>query len=457
MGLLRSTVFLSLVVALLAVPSPVRADVGLQELIDATEAGGVLSLESGTYLGPVVIDKPMEIRGEGWPVVDGQGVGNVITINAPDVTITGLRVINTGDSLDQENAGISGNAPRATIVGNQLENVLFGIFLRRGEDSVVADNLVGAMDLELGRRGDGIRLWESSRTLIEGNTVEGGRDTVIWFSNDVVMRDNRISDGRYGIHSMYSDGILMERNHLSGNSVGGFLMYSFNLTMRDNLIAGSQGPSGYGIGLKDMDHVEAIGNRFIGNRIGVYFDNSPATPGVEHLFADNLFAYNDVGAGFLPSVNGNVFTNNAFVDNGEQVGVQGKGVFEGNIWTVGGRGNYWSDFAGYDADRDGVGDIPYRLVDLYSTLTDNNPNLQFFDETPASKAVDLAAHMFPVFRPRPKVVDTAPLMSTPDVPTAVQVDAGGSVVPTALAASTMLLMAAAILKSSRIPSRRLST
>jgi nitrous oxidase accessory protein len=247
---------------------------------------------------------------------------------------------------------------------------------------------------------------------------------------------------------------LVERNELSGNSVGGFLMYSFDLVLRDNLITENHGPSGYGIGLKDVDGVEATGNRFIGNRIGLYFDNSPATKGVEHYFSRNLFAYNETGAAFLPNVEGNVFTENAFIDNGEQVGVQGKGDFEGNIWTVDGIGNHWSDFAGYDADGDGVGDVPYRLSDLFSTLTDNNPDLHFFDRTPASRAIDLAAQMFPTFRPRPKVEDTAPLIEIPEIPIGITRVPDTSIAATLGAALAMLGGALALLMAGRHPRRQ---
>jgi nitrous oxidase accessory protein len=442
-----------LLVALGALPATAGED--LQALIDAAEPGGVVVLSAGAYDGNVVIDKPLEIRGEGWPVVDGHGRGNVIEIYAPDVTITGLVIANTGTSLDQENAGVSANGERVTVVDNRFENVLFGVFLRGAYNSHVADNLIGAADFELGRRGDGIRLWESSGSVIERNTVDGGRDTVLWFSDDLVLRDNRVTNGRYGIHFMYSDGALVERNYLGGNSVGGFLMYSHNLTLKDNLITGSQGPSGYGIGLKDMDGATITGNHIMSNRVGIYLDNSPATPGITHEISGNLFAYNEVGALFLPSVNGNVLSGNAFVDNGEQVGVQGKGNFYGNnVFTVGETGNHWSDFAGYDADGDGVGDVPYESADLFSTLTDKNPELHFFDATPASEAIDLAGRMFPAFQPRPKLTDTAPIIELPDLPNPVVAPPAGSTVSTAVIAAVLLAGAGLLLMVARTPLRR---
>ncbi len=422
----------------------------LQALIDGAEPGGTLVIPSGTYRGGVTIDKPLTLRGLEWPIVDGGGEESVLTVNSPGVSIEGLVIANTGVSLDRENAGISADrSPGIVVRGNRFEDVLFGVFLRTSPGAQVVDNVVGAKDLAPGRRGDGIRLWESPDSVVAGNTIIGGRDTVLWFSNGVHVHDNHVAEGRYGLHFMYSDGAVVEDNLLERNSVGVFLMYSRDLTLRDNVLAENNGPSGYGAGLKDMDGVVATGNRFIGNRAGLYLDNSPWSHDGHQTFEDNVFAYNDVGVLFQPSVKRNHFSGNAFVDNGEQVGITGTGQFSGNTWSTEGVGNYWSDFAGYDADGDGIGDVPYLLDDLYSELTDDHPELLFFSDTPAARAVDVAAQMFPVFRPRPKVEDTAPLIRMPELPATISGGGGRSPLPTAATSLLLVALAAGLLLVAR--------
>ena len=425
----------------------------LQALIDETPDGGVLVLDAGTYQGGVTIDRPMTITGGLAAVIDAGGKGTAIEVAAADVTIDTVTIRHTGDSLDRENAGVSVTAPRVTVTNNVLEDVLFGVFLRAADDSVVANNVIGAKDVDIARRGDGIRLWESAGTRVEGNVVRGGRDVVLWFSNDLVVKDNVVEDGRYGLHFMYSDNARVEGNRLADNSTGAFLMYSRDLVLHDNVVSGNHGPAGYGLGLKDMDGVQAEGNHFVGNRVGLYLDNSPWSVDVWQTFDHNLFAYNDVGVAFLPSVQRNTFTENAFIDNGEQVAIQGGGVLRGNEWHLAGVGNYWSDFAGYDADGDGLGDVPYRLEHLYSTMSDHHPELRFFDETPAAGAIDLAGRLFPVLRPNPKVEDPAPLVRVPAfAPLGATADqAPGVVLPSAL-----MLALASLVVVVAVPRRRQS-
>ena len=194
----------------------------------------------------------------------------------------------------------------------------------------------------------------SHRTQILENDVHASRDLLVWYSNDVVVRDNTVKEGRYGFHFMNSDNGLVEHNSLVDNSVGIYLMYGKQFTIQNNLIEGSRGPSGHGLGLKEIDGVEVEGNIIHNNRIGVYIDNSPLSPDVYNHFRENLIAFNDSGLGMLPASRDNVFTRNSMIENLEQVTVLGGGPIGDNQWSVDGFGNFWSDYVGYDANGDGM-------------------------------------------------------------------------------------------------------
>ncbi len=121
-------------------------------------------------------------------------------------------------------------------------------------------------------------------------------------------------------------------------------------------------------------------------------------------------------SGSCPSVRHNTFVDNAFVDNTEHVALTARGQLRDITWAVDGRGNYWSDYAGYDANRDGVGDLPYRSQRLFESLTDEHPSLRLFTFGPAAMAIDFAAKAFPETRPETKLEDPTPLMSAPVSP-----------------------------------------
>ena len=107
------------------------ASFDLHAALAAAQPGATIVVPPGVYPGALTIDKPVTLEGQGLPVIDGEGVGNVITINAPDVTLRGLVIRNSGDSLDAEDAGISAGAPRLTLENNRLEDTLFGIYLHQ--------------------------------------------------------------------------------------------------------------------------------------------------------------------------------------------------------------------------------------------------------------------------------------------------------------------------------------
>lgn len=385
-------------------------------LIAAAADGATIEIPAGIYREQLRIDRPVTLSGQPGAIIDGGGAGDIIEITAPDVTIRGFTIRNTGIDLDQENAAIRALAPRAIIENNTLEDILFGIDLKAAPDSIVRGNRIGGKKLDIARRGDGLRLWRSDNTLVEDNVIHDGRDAILWYSTGVTIRGNTSYDCRYGLHLMFSDEVTIEGNRLEGNSVGVYLMYSAGVEIRGNQLLRNRGPSGYGIGLKETDRFTVEENVIAANRVGVYIDGSPFTTAQPGVFAANTIAFNDIGFTFLPSARGNEIAGNNFIDNIEQIAVAGRGDLSANAFWKGDRGNYWSDYTGYDENRDGVGDFVHESLTLFENMMDREPALRLFLFSPAQQAIEFVGRVLPAVRPEPKFIDEVPLMA----PVAVQ-------------------------------------
>ncbi|QDV02938.1 Periplasmic copper-binding protein (NosD) [Planctomycetes bacterium Pla86] len=386
-------------------------------LIEASSDGETIQIPAGTYVGNLVIERSVVLEGRGEVVIDGGGEGTVVTILAPGVTLRGLHVRGSGAGVDREPAGIRAEVGPSIIEDNVLEDVLFGIDLRMASDSIVRRNRIVGMPLEAGRRGDGIRLWWSHDCVVSDNWLRGVRDLVLWYSERLTIERNDVADSRYGLHFMYSHETNVADNRLHQNSVGIYLMYSRRITLRGNSLRQNRGPSGYGAGLKDCDDILLEDNLFVANRVGVYLDNSPSSVDAVGRIANNQFVYNKVGMLVTPNTRRNVITENGFVENEEQVTVHGRGELSGNAFheltEAGPRGNYWSDYPGFDLDGDGLGDLAYEPRYLFEDLLAREPNLRLFVHSPAQRAIEFTARALPELRPAPKFVDPDPLMSPP--------------------------------------------
>jgi nitrous oxidase accessory protein len=369
----------------------------------AAQAGDTVRVSPGVYRERVVIEVPIVLLGVGRPVIDGGGVGTVLEVRAPAV-VQGFEVRGSGRLLDQEDAGILVLADSCSITDNTLVDVLFGIYLKDTHGSRVIANRVVGKDRPLGRRGDGIRLWQSNDALVEGNVVSRTRDVVVYFSNGLEFRNNTVTDGRYGLHYMYSSNNLFERNEFARNDVAAFIMYSSDIELRGNVFALASGHSGFGIGLKDADRIRVIENLIVQNQIGLYLDNSPSGMETENEIRGNVFAFNDVAVGTLPSVRQNNLIGNTFFGNLREVTVSGGGTALANRWT----GNHWDNAVAWDSDGDGVLDYPFKLDRLSDDLFTRYADLRLFELSPALLVLDALGRFFPLLEPQPVVVDSSP-------------------------------------------------
>jgi len=381
----------------------------VEEAVSSASNGDSIEVYGGTH-SAILVDKSIKLIGISNPVIDGDGEGTVVTIVADDVHMSGFTIRNSGTNISHGDSGLKIQAKRVEVEDNILEDVLFGIYFTDAQDSIARNNLVRGYEFELAKRGDGMSVYSSSNVRLEANHVSMTRDIFVWYADDITVIDNTFTDARYGLHVWFSDDARVESNHFVSNSVGAYLIHSTGLRMISNDLSYNRGSSGYGIALKEMDDVILSDNWLINNRVGLYLDNSPSLYEGVNQHTRNVFAYNDIGIVQLPSVERNVFTGNIFLENIQQVSVHGRGTLQGNTWTVNDLGNYWSDYVGYDADTDGIGDVAYRAEELFDSLTDEHPKLRFFIYSPASQAIDLAASAFPSLRPEPRLVDAAPMI-----------------------------------------------
>ncbi len=369
----------------------------------AARPGDTIRVAAGVYREKIVVEIPLVLVGEGRPVIDGEGEGTVVELRAP-VVFSGFEVRGSGRILDQEDAGILVAADSCVVSDNLLEDVLFGVYLKDSSGTRVIGNRIVGKDRALGMRGDGIRLWNSNDVLVEWNVVSRTRDVVIYFSHGLVFRNNRVTDGRYGLHYMYSSNNLFEHNEFARNDVAAFIMYSSDIVLRGNIFAQASGHSGFGIGLKDADRIEVEENLIVQNRVGLYLDNSPSASEAENRIEGNIFAFNDVALELLPAVRQNEFADNSFISNMRDVSVSGGGTALANGWA----GNRWDKAAAWDADRDGELDVSYRIDRLSDDLFARYPELRLFELSPAAAALDALGRFFPLLEPRPIVVDSTP-------------------------------------------------
>jgi nitrous oxidase accessory protein len=409
----------------------------LHDRIDRVAEGGTILVPPGVYDGHLVVTKSVVLEGRGEVTIDGGGEGTVVELAVPGITFRGFTVRSSGETVNGEPSAIRALAGPVIIENNRIEDALFGIDLRESPDSEVRGNTVIGKVLELGRRGDGIRLWWSNGCVVEDNVVRGARDMVFWYSEGLSIARNHVTGSRYGLHFMYSHDTSLSDNTLIGNSVGVYLMYSNRITLTGNEMRSNRGASGYGIGLKDCDEILVENNALLANRVGLYIDNSPSSVDSEGLVVGNMLAFNEIGLLATPNTHDNVLTGNGFIENEEQVSVHGRGSLHANHFSREGTGNFWSDYAGFDRDGDGRGDLPYEPRSLFASLLEREPNLRFFLHSPAQQAIELTARAFPELRPEPKLVDESPLTRPPEVEVAMAgAHAGG--LPMALLAVGLL-------------------
>ncbi|RVT81814.1 nitrous oxide reductase family maturation protein NosD [Rhodobacteraceae bacterium CCMM004] len=377
--------------------------------------GDVLRLAPGSYAGAVVLDRALTLDGGGHATLDAGGTGSVITVTAADVTVRGLTLIGSGDSHETIDSGVqlTKTADRAVVADNVLLGNLYGIDIHGAADARATGNVIeGRRDGLMNRRGNGIYVWNAPGAEVRDNRIRWGRDGIfVNASKRNVFAGNHFSDLRFAVHYMYADDSEVSGNVSVGNHLGYAVMFSTRVRVAGNV---SVDDRDHGIMLNYANRSVIEGNLVTGGpEKCAFLYNSH-----RNSFRGNRFEGCGIGIHFTAGSDRNEIAENAFVGNRTQVKYVSTAWDE---WSVEGRGNYWSDFAAYDLDGDGLADVPYRPNDSMDHVLWTQPAAKLLLGSPAVQLVRWSQSAFPALLPG-GVIDSHALMrpveiAVPEMPT----------------------------------------
>ena len=403
---LRTTGWLVLLAALwldraTAAEWTVRPGESLQAAVQAAAAGDTVKVERGYYVDHVVIDKPLRLQGVNRPTISGENQGDVIRVKSPDVVIEGFIIRDSGGDLTVQNAGIyvEPGAHRAIIRNNDFAYTLFGMWLEKANEVEVTNNLItGKRDFASAQRGNGIQLYNCYDAKIIGNNISFVRDGIyVDVSFRILFRGNKMHHVRYGTHYMNSHDNIWEENDAYSNRGGLALMEVRRQIVRNNRTWDN---SDHGIMLRTIQDSVVENNIIVGNSKGFFIYDAEY-----NVLKGNLVMGNRIGVHLWAGSINNDVDHNDFIQNHNQIRYV---ATRNELWGKG-KGNYWSNYVGWDADGDGIGDTPYEANDVVDRLNWKYPLVKLLLNSPAVQSLRLIARQFPLLR-GPSVRDNNPRM-----------------------------------------------
>ena len=374
----------------------------IKKALETANNGDLIEIEKGTYQeGNILINKSVTIKGIDLPIIDGNNETEIFTVTANDVIIEGLQIQNVGTSYIEDRAGIRIKKSKNFIVrNNKLINTFFGIYLEHAKDGIISGNEVFGNAVEENSSGNAIHLWYCKNIEVVNNHSKNHRDGIYFeFVDSSIVRHN-ISEKnlRYGLHFMFSNNDNYDNNIFRNNGAGVAVMFSKKINMWENTFEYNWGRASYGLLLKEIYDAEITNNIFRENTIGIFVEGSTRINYIDNDFLQNGWAMK-ISGGCLD----NNITKNNFISNSFDLSINSQ--LNNNKFD----GNYWSEYSGYDLNKDNIGDIPFRPVKLFNYVVNQTPEAMVLLRSLFIDLINFSEKVSPVFTPE-NVLDNIPNM-----------------------------------------------
>lgn len=339
----------------------------IRKAVELVKNQDTIFVQAGVYKeGNIIITKSIVLIGENFPILDGETKFEILTVSGSDVSIEGFQFQNCGKSAMNDFASIKViDSKNIFIENNRVINSYFGIHFSNSSFVTIRNNTVSGSPTSEQNTGNGIHLWKCNNALIDNNHISGHRDGIYFeFVTGSTIQNNLSEKNiRYGLHFMFSNSDNYLKNTFRNNGAGVAVMYSHKVKMEGNKFEINWGPSSYGVLLKDITDSYIQNNTFYKNSVGIHMEGSSRIDASKNIFKENGWAIK-----VQASCDDNNFFQNNFFGNSFDVATNGSLVLN-KFYN-----NYWDKYEGYDRNRDGIGDVPYHPVSMYSMIVEQNPN-----------------------------------------------------------------------------------
>lgn len=393
----------------------------IQSAIDDATSGEIIRVWAGIYYENIVIDKQIELIGNGSSVtvIDGSYIDEVIKIRANYVKIAGLKVTKGSNVIGMNSFGagisigsefyfpnyctiidcdISGNLGKGIFAFNDIfptygyHRITKNIISNNGDSGIIFYSIhYGTIENNAiySNNGRGIYLDYGEHNTIRNNTLFSNADGIyIHDSNDNKIVNNTCYLQYFGIRleamNLYPcDNNIIKENNCSNNSYGIGSYAQGPNWIEDNFCSHN---SHSGIYLDDSDGNTIWNNSCDLNQNGIYLLASKNN-NIKMNSCSNNTAFGvtlqSKALYYLPppadiwvydhSSNNKVWNNTFFYNHGstdtyDSSHIQAYDQFwdTNNLWYESGAphgfGNYWSDWRIPDNDLNGIVDIPYDIA-----------------------------------------------------------------------------------------------
>lgn len=359
-------------------------------------------IKPGEYAeGNIIVNKKLTLIGESYPIIDAKGIGEIFTVTSNEVHISGLVIKNSGVSFLEENAGIRLEEVKGcSITNNRFINNFFAIYLAKSADCIISGNYIEGVKKREANSGNGIHLWYCRDITIENNKILDHRDGIYFefVRKGKILNNHSENNLRYGLHFMFSDSCEYAGNTFVNNGAGVAVMYTKNVLMTDNHFSKNWGPASYGILLKDISDSKIEKNIFDENSIGLYMEGCNRVTIEKNNFTKNGWALK-----LMANSMENYFYDNNFIANSFDISTNSRQNF--NTFEK----NYWAEYNGYDIDKDGFGDIPFRPVTMFSMMIESHPTSLVLLHSLFIDILNIAESIIPAITPE-ALTDPKPRM-----------------------------------------------